>query len=44
MSEEELPVEITQVDGVEVDDVDLAEASQDEVLEQFAANASSADH
>lgn len=43
-AEQELAVEIAQVDGVQVDDVDLAEAREDEVLEQFAADAASADH
>ena len=44
ISEEELAVEVAQVDRVEVDDVDLSEANKDEVLQQFAANASSTDH
>ena len=43
VSEEELAVEVAQVDGVEIDDVDLAEAGQSEVLEQFAADAACAD-
>lgn len=44
MSEEELPVEIAEVDCVQIDDVNLAEAGEDEVLEEFAAYAASADH
>jgi hypothetical protein len=43
VSEEELAVEVAEVDGVEIDDVDFAEAGQGEVLEEFAADAASAD-
>lgn len=43
MTEEELAVEVGQVDCVEVDDMDLAKAGADEVLEEFAADATSAD-
>ena len=42
--EEELPIEIAQVDRVQVDDVNLAEASEDEILEELAANTTSAHH
>jgi hypothetical protein len=42
MAEEELAVEVGQIDCVEIDQVDLAEASADEVLEEFAANATGA--
>jgi hypothetical protein len=38
VSEEELAIQIAQVDGVQVDDVDFAEAGQQQVLEQFAAD------
>jgi predicted PilT family ATPase len=44
VAEEELAVEVAEVDGVEVDNVDLAEAGEDEVLEQFAADAASSYH
>lgn len=44
LPEEKLSVEITQIDCIEVDDVDLAEASEDKVLQQFTANASSTNH
>lgn len=44
MSEEELSVEIAQIDGIEIDDVDFSKASKDEVLQQFASNTSCADH
>ena len=33
ISEEELSIEIAQVDGVEIDDVNFAEAGQDEILQ-----------
>lgn len=44
LSEEKLAVEVAQVDRIEVDDVDLSEAREDEVLQQFTANTSSTDH
>jgi hypothetical protein len=44
VAEEELAIEIAQINRVEVDDVDLAEAGQDEVLEQLAADAAGAYH
>lgn len=43
MTEEELSVEVAQIDGIEVDNVDLAEAEEDDVLEEFAAYATGAD-
>lgn len=42
--EQKLAVQVGEVDGVEVDDMDLAKAGEDEVLEQFASNATGADH
>jgi len=44
IAEQELAVEVAEIDGVEVDDVYLAEAGEDEVLEEFAANAASSYH
>jgi hypothetical protein len=44
MAKQELPVEIREIDRVEVDNVDFPEAVQDQVLEQFAADASSSNH
>lgn len=44
MTEQKLAVQVAQVDSVKVDDVNLAEAGQDEILEEFTAYASSADH
>jgi hypothetical protein len=44
VAEEKLAVEVAEVDGVEVDDVDLAEAGEDEVLEQLASDSSGAYH
>jgi hypothetical protein len=42
MSEKELSVQVTEIDGVQVDDMDLAVAGEDEVLEQFATYATCA--
>ncbi len=44
LAEEKLPVEIAEVDRIEVDNVDLAKAGENEVLEEFASDAASADH
>ena len=41
---QKLPVQVAEVDGVQVDNVNLPEASQNEVLEEFATDAASADH
>jgi len=43
-AEEELPVEVGDVDGVQVDDLHLLEARQHQVLEQLAADAPCAHH
>ena len=42
MSEEELAIEVAQVDCIQVDNVDFAEPGQDEVFEEFAADAACA--
>lgn len=42
MSEKELAIEVTQVDGVKVDNMNFAEARQDEVFEELASNAAGA--
>lgn len=44
VTKEELTIEVTEVDGVQIDDVDLAEAGEDKILQKFAANSSSANH
>lgn len=44
IAEQELAVEVAQVDGVEVDDVDFTETSENEVLEQLTANTASSYH
>jgi hypothetical protein len=44
IAEQELPIEVAEVDGVEVDDVDLAETGEDEVLEKLATDPSCAYH
>jgi hypothetical protein len=44
VAEQELAVQVAEVDGVEVHNVDVAEADEDEVLEQLAADAARAHH
>lgn len=44
VAEEELAIEIAKINRVEVDNVDLAEAGEDEVLEKLATNAAGAHH
>lgn len=44
MPEQKLAVEVGEVDGVEIDDVDVAKSGEDEVLEQLAANAACTNH
>jgi hypothetical protein len=44
IAEQELPVEVAQVDGVQIDNVNLPEAREDEVLEQLAADAARSHH
>lgn len=39
-----MSVEVGQIDRVEVDDVNLAEAGEDQVFEQLAPDAASAHH
>ena len=43
LPEQELAIQVGDVDGVHVDDVDAAEARQRQVLEQLAAQAARAD-
>lgn len=43
MAEEKLSIEVAKVNSVEIDDVNFAKAGQNEVLEQFAADAAGAD-
>jgi hypothetical protein len=44
MSEQELPVQIAQVDGVHVYDVDLGKAHQGKVFEKFTTQTPSTNH
>ncbi len=44
VSEKELAVEITEIDCIEIDNVDFPEASENQVLEQLAADSTSAHH
>jgi len=39
MAKEELAVEVTEVDCIEIDDVNLSEAGENEVFEQLASDA-----
>lgn len=44
VAEEELAIQVAQINGIQIHDVDFAETVEDEVLEQLAANATSANH
>ena len=44
LTKEELTVEVAEVNGVQINDVDLAEAGEDKILQKLAANSTSADH
>lgn len=44
VSEEKLAIQVAKIYGVKIYNMDLTEACEDEVLEEFAADASSADH
>ena len=44
ISEQKLAVEVAEVDGVQVYDVYLAKAGEDEVLEEFTSDSASSDH
>lgn len=42
LSEQKLPVQVAQINGVKIDDVNLSKAGQDQILEQLASDATSA--
>ena len=44
VAKQKLAVEVAEIDGVKVDNVDLAKAGEDEVLKQLAADAASPYH
>ena len=44
VAEEELAVKVAQIDGVEVNNVDLSEARKGKVLEELASDATGAYH
>lgn len=44
MPEEELAVEVAQVYGIEIDNVDFAIPDKNEILEELAPDASRTDH
>lgn len=44
VAKQELAIQVAEIDGVKVDDVDFAKAGENKVLEQFAADAASSYH
>lgn len=44
VTEKELTIEVAEVDGVQINDVDFAEAGENKVLQELAANSSGTDH
>lgn len=44
LTKEKLPVEVAEIDGIQINNMDLAEAGEDEILQKLAANSSRADH
>jgi len=44
VAEEELTVEVAEIDSVQIHDMNLSKACQDEVLQKLASNPASADH
>lgn len=44
MSEEKLTIEVAQIDGIKIDDMDLTKPCKDEVFEQLASNPTSTHH
>jgi hypothetical protein len=43
LSEQKLTVQVAQINGVKIDNVNLSEAGQDQILEQLTSDAASAD-
>jgi hypothetical protein len=44
MSKEKLTIEVAQIDGIEIDDLDLAEACEDKVFEKLTSDSTSTHH
>lgn len=44
IAEQKLAVQVAEVDGVQVNDVDLSKASENQVLEKLAADATGSYH
>ena len=44
MAEKELAIKIAEIDGVEINDVNLTETSEDKIFEQFTANSPGSNH
>ena len=43
LSKEKLPIEIAQIDSIEINDMNLTEAGEDKVLQDFTSDSTSAD-
>ena len=44
VTKKELTIEVAKVDGVQINNVDLAEAGEDKVLQELATDSSGTDH
>ena len=44
LTKKKLTIEVAEVDGVQINDMDFAEAGEDKILQEFTANSASADH
>jgi hypothetical protein len=44
VSEEKLTVQVGEIDGIQVDDMNFSETAENEIFEKFASDASSAHH
>jgi hypothetical protein len=44
IAEQELPIEVAKIDRVQVHNVNIAKAGEDEILQQFASDATSSHH
>lgn len=44
LTKEKLTVEVAEVDSVQINDVNFAEAGKDKILQKLTANTASADH
>jgi hypothetical protein len=44
VAKQELPIEVAQINGVQIDNMDLAKAREHKILQQFASDTASAHH